>query len=408
MKHLIARIRSYSFHASILLACLSGLYAPPVRAAASCPNNATLTAVTPQAGWARMGAAFGSTLYNPAYSSNNTTDNPQKIKVRVSARGQAVVGCAVNFSPSNGSAASGWVYPDSPVTGEDGTVSAWWIAGSNNWQAINATMTRANGTTSTAMIQGNVAAHTTRANSVHIGYYSPSWDRFSIDVTPQSFPASTYYMAIGWNDGYSGIQPDRILFSIWAINGVDPIVIDKAGSTCQGFGGEGTGIQCFTPYKPKAGVTYHFDAETRAAANGMLDVSIYVTDTSGSANRFKVATMRYTPSSPYAMLGANSFVEDYGNGQSSCLKTATRTAHFSNIRYRDAATGQTSSITSGWGYGVYTPDHNEVCKNYQFSADAAGFTASTGGSSAGAPLDMPNGQSIQILEMPAQAPAIKK
>ncbi|WIT12113.1 RICIN domain-containing protein [Paucibacter sediminis] len=363
-----------------------------------CPAGSIVTALTPDAGVARVGSVYSSSLYDPAIESGNQTHQPRRLKVRVTLDGQPVAGCTVRWEPRDGELKSGWVFPDSPLTDAYGRASAWWTAGSQLKQALDISIRRADGSGASAVITGEAKKHQTRANSIHINWSSPAWDRFSAEVTPLTWEPTTYYEVIGFNGGYGGVQSHQLLFSLWDVNGISPEVIDPGISSCSNFGGEGTGIKCESPFKPAVNVAYRFELELAAAPGGKQDVSMYFTDT-GTGLRQKLATMRLPK--PLAQAGAYGFVEDWSKQGNDCLDNKVRAASYAQVRYRDAASGQWVEVHKAKGTAVYTPDHNEICSNYQFAYENGRFKLSTGGTAVGQPLNLPGGP--RSVPMPWEA-----
>lgn len=368
-----------------------------------CPAGAVLTALTPDAGQARDGSVFSATLYDPAIESGNTTHQPRKLKVRVTLGGQPVQGCAVNWLPRESGNAdkdgSGWVFPDAPATDFNGIASAWWTAGSANRQTLDVGLRRADGSRTAVEIRGQSRGHETRANSIHVSWKTPAWQKFSAEVTPHSWPATTYYEVIGFNGGYGGIQSQQLLFSLWDVNGVSPVVVDPGISNCTNFGGEGTGIKCEAAYKPQVGATYRFELEVAATADGRQDYSMFFTDPR-DGRRKKLGTLRLP--AVLAQSGAYGFVEDWSATAKSCLGNPVRSATYGRVRYQ-GADGAWVDVKKALGDAVYTPDHNEVCANYRFDDAGDGrFRLSTGGHAVGQPLNLPGVPST--VPMPYEAP----
>lgn len=352
-----------------------------------CEVGSTITAVTSSAGTARIGSVFSTTLYDPTNETNNTTNNPKKLQVRVTKNGVAKAGCSVIWQPQNGTA-SGWVFPDSPVTDANGYANAWWVAGTAKNQSLSVSMQQTDGVIKSVPITGTAYAHSTRANSIHVSWTTPTWEQFKVDVTPQTWEPTTYYMAIGFDGGYSGIQSSQTLFSLWDVNGVSPIVVDKGISTCTNFGGEGTGIKCEAPIVPKVGVAYRFELQTAVVVAGKQDYTMYFTDLSTNLRK-KLGTLRIPVIKQQS--GAYGFVEDWYTEGSNCLTNAVRSAKYSNVNFFDTTKKAWVAVTAAKGDAVYTPNHNEICSNYKFDFANGVFNLSTGGSSVGYPLNLPNG-----------------
>ncbi|KAJ3048821.1 hypothetical protein HDU99_009061, partial [Rhizoclosmatium hyalinum] len=193
-------------------------------------------------------------------------------------------------------------------------------------------------------------------------------------------------MAIGTTHMYSGIQNKMILFSIWEVGGKNPDVISKhKDATCKDFGGEGTGIQCAIPFAPQIDATYTFVMSVVPAGN-LQDYAVQMTDQS-SGQTYEIATMRLQTSQEN--LGAYSFTEDWATYNSSCLQTDQRHVTVQNVKY--FKNGQWNLVDPSLVYGdaVFTPNHNEVCTNYDFNFADGKYWMSNGGMSIGTPLNIP-------------------
>lgn len=390
--------------------------APTVRAAAAapettdpasgCPAGAQLTALTPDAGQARDGSVFSATLYDPALESGNTTHQPRKLKVRVTLNGQPVQGCAVSWQPREGGNEAkdrnGWVFPNAPATDFNGIASAWWTAGSGSRQTLDVAVRRADGSSAAVEITGQSRGHKTRANSIHVTWSTPAWQKFSAEVTPHSWPATTYYEVIGFNNGYGGIQSHQLLFSLWDLDGISPVVVDPGISSCTNFGGEGTGIKCQAAYVPEVGATYRFELEVAPTADGRQDYSMFFTDPR-DGQRKKLGTLRLPR--VLAQSGAYGFVEDWADSAKSCLDNPVRAATYGRVRYQ-GLDGAWVDVNKAKGDAVYTPDHNEVCANYRFEDAGNGrFRLSTGGHDVGQPLNLPGvPRTVPMPDEPPVAP----
>lgn len=173
-----------------------------------CPEGSTLVVETPDAGWARSGGVFSSTLYQvvdlperPAGWVNSL--RPSLLSARVfDVQGRPVPNCEVRWSTASG---NGWIFPDAPTTDPQGRVRAVWTAGSAASEQVSLSMQPAGGTLETGTISGSAQPHRARSPSIHLNYAVPErWDLFSVDVTPLTFPTTTYYAAIGFEGGYFG------------------------------------------------------------------------------------------------------------------------------------------------------------------------------------------------------------
>src|SRR5262245_2814620 len=94
------------------------------------------------------------------------------------------------------------------------------------------------------------------ARSVHLGWDTPESSRFQVRLRIHKSVPGSFFMAVGWSQGYFGIQeltPGKfgLICSVWDSNTVDPDPVQQAkalyaipGATVRRFGGEGAGLQC--------------------------------------------------------------------------------------------------------------------------------------------------------------------
>ncbi|KAJ3076909.1 hypothetical protein HDU98_011005 [Podochytrium sp. JEL0797] len=353
-------------------------------ASATCPLGSTLSALTPNAGQARMGSVFGSELYDPKNTKNNSYV-PRLIQVRVvSATGTPVSNCTVTWTPQSGNTktlTNGLAYPAAPSTNKTGFASAYWMAGTSANQTLVASISLPDGNSSSVSVSGSAFPHSTRSNSIHVTWGAPVWDQFSVSLTPHSWPATTYYAAIGIHNAYCGIQNQIILFSIWSVKGLNPVVLSQhANVTCKSFGGEGTGTQCKLPYVPKVNATYTFLMSVVPAPGGLQDYSLQVTDSS-TGQTFPIATMRYQSSQNNT--GVYGFVEDWYAPGANCFLADQRSVTYSNVTYRANGKWNVAETAKAYGTAVFKPNHNEVCGNYAFQFAGGKYWASSGGMAVG-------------------------
>ncbi|MBF3999598.1 DUF3472 domain-containing protein [Burkholderia pseudomallei] len=390
-----------------IAATILAAVAADATAAGACLNGSTIASTTRAPLVARQGSVFSSTLYDPAITSNNRTHNPVMLTVKVTNNGRPVAGCDVAWQPRGAGGASGWLFPASASTDANGIASAWWVAGSGAAQTAVASIRRFDGTTQGVAIGGSAQPHATRANSIHLNYEPASdWTAFRVDVTPEALAPTTYWEAIGWPGAYTGIQSidgkqdGLVLFSVWDVNGKSPQIIAKGpGVDCTQFGGEGTGYKCAKRHAPVAGRTYRFMASIApVAGQNQTDYSVWFTDTSTNAREL-IATLRYQKAVQSANY-ANSFVEDWATQGASCLGATQRAGQYGNVWALDRASAQWRTVKRASTSAVYTPDHNEVSSNYQFSVVNGRFRMSTGGHAVGQPLNLPNGPKSFPLTLP--------
>ena len=127
------------------------------------------------------------------------------------------------------------------------------------------------------------------AASVHLGYPIPKEHRdsiewFYLELTPQTDPVWSYYMATGWHRGYFGMQVNspserRIIFSVWdaGSEAVDrgkvaddnrvKLIAKGEGVHAGDFGNEGTGGHSHWKHMWKLGETFRFLMHAKADGN---------------------------------------------------------------------------------------------------------------------------------------------
>lgn len=350
-------------------------------------DAATLARTDPaQPLFARLGTVFSTTMYDPIITSGNATHNPALIEVQATTNGVPAAGCPISWQ-ADVATGSGWVFPIETVTDSAGKARAYWTAGGGASQMLTASIRSGASTT----ITGNALAHPTRSDSIWLGWDTPAaWQSFNVDVTPVTFPATTYYSAINFPGGYTGIQSSQLLFSVWDVNGIGAQLIrSSAAASCTSFGGEGTGIKCEQPFTPQVGHTYRFRVSVSYPDAQHTDYTMSFTDVDGDGTEREYATLRYGANVP--SLGASAFVEDFGGGAESCLATAARTVLFGNVRYRTGATAKWIPVVTGRPTANHVPDNDEICANYYYGVQKGRFELSTGGSELVGPPMYPSG-----------------
>ncbi|MBX7100393.1 MAG: DUF3472 domain-containing protein [Myxococcaceae bacterium] len=352
-----------------------------------CPRGSTLVVETPDAGWARAGTVFSTSLYQPTDLPERPANwvdllRPTTLSVRVTVADTVpIANCRVHWVADAG---HGWLFPDGPSTSDDGRVRAVWTAGPLEAQQVSASITTDDGPQQ-VVIRGAALPHASRASSVHLFYAVPErWSQFSVDVTPLTFPTTTYYAAAGFAGGYLGFQnrgpsvnppvSDKwVLFSVWDVPSGNAQLLDAGPMTCEGFAGEGTGRKCWLTYDWQVGGTYRFEV---AAALGptFTDYTAYFTDLDGGT-RTALASLRHM--AKVADWSTYGFIEDWYAQGPSCLETEARTAAFGNVRYQtDAGWKAVRRATFGRSYNEW---HDEICANYAYGVDGDRFLWSTGG-----------------------------
>jgi hypothetical protein len=162
------------------------------------------------------------------------------------------------------------------------------------------------------------------ARSVHLIYPAPDAELVYNEVVVDQSTKGSYFMAVGWNTGYFGIQElgdgkKVVIFSVW-----DPTKGDDQSAVkveervellhsdpavrIKRFGGEGTGGQCMMDYDWKVGETNRFLVRglvegNKTAYSGYL----YLND---KKSWLHLVTFR-TQTGGLPLKGLYSFIEDF-------------------------------------------------------------------------------------------------
>ena len=186
---------------------------------------------------------------------------------------------------------------------------------------------------------------TRRGPSVHCGYDirelgDVEWFYSELTVPEGYDPVGSYYMAIGFNGGYFGIQTNskterKILFSIWSpfvtdnpeeIPEEDRILLRAKNerTTVGEFGGEGSGGQSFTNYNWKTGVTQKFLINIHPEGNGRTLFTAYFWF--HEKKRWELLASFSRPKTETYIVGPHSFLENFLDKQG----FLTRMAYYGN------------------------------------------------------------------------------
>lgn len=306
--------------------------------------------------------------------------DPLQVQVRDRA-GHPVPDVRIRWQPAAG---SGWVFPTASTTASNGIAQTQWVAGAAKSQRITA-IVAADPSQRATLTVGSVATPT-QANSNHVRVSPPAGTSgIQTTIRPLTDPHYTYYAAIGWADGYTGIQRTgdlynyEVLFSIFDQN-TKAVVIGHSVSRCDPFGGEGTGFKCRFSYHWRPGGAYRFTLHT-APGNlaGTTNYTMDFTDLT-TGKTIKVATIRgdtVALGGPFSIYG---FVEDFGPTSSSCLATSYRAVDFQQVRaLKD---GRWTSLPTAT-FDHYYPLTR--CANLSFTRQTGGLQLTTGGSVVGDP-----------------------
>ena len=233
---------------------------------------------------------------------------------------------------------SGWVYPSQGTTGTDGRISATWIAGSPGAGSLTLTVENAASSQTAEIPTASVASRRPPSSAMNVQMRNGgSANGMSVDLTPLTEPEKTYYGAIQWEGGYTGLQRagsryDRQLqFSVWDVDGIDAQVIQRGeGVICTTFGSEGTGQNCELNYPWRVGATYRFEVTEKELNGGSL-LTLHVTDLAADRRRF-VGALRYGRRANLTWM--LTFVEDFLRKSPTCLAQPVRSAAIRRVLAR--------------------------------------------------------------------------
>ena len=289
---------------------------------------------------------------------------------------------------------SGWVYPPLGTTDALGRFQATWVAG---WPG--------EGTLSVTVENqfSRVSEELTTLSTTHgkpPAAHAYMWIKnrtasagYSIDMTPLTDPAGTYYAAIQWDGGYTGLQSGgtpfgrQLQFSVWNAPGYgDAELIDNASDVlCTPFGGEGTGINCEMHYPWNVGSTYRFEV-TEEEMNGGSAITLHVTDLASGHRRF-VGTIRFARRANFTFFGM--FVEDFTVKAPHCLARQVRSAAIRRPRaWIDGEWVALPEMSQG-SLGIRPDDPwnpgTPSCANFAVRQHEAGLEIAIGGKTASDP-----------------------
>lgn len=174
-----------------------------------------------------------------------------------------------------------------------------------------------------------------RGPSCHLNYgvqrdgNETDWATISVTVPREYDQEGSYYMAMGFNGGYFGIQNNgrgrrNALFSVWNTeNSDDPNavaqenkvqVIDHGeGVTAKDFGNEGSGKQSFIDAGWQPDHTYRFLLHAARVDSNAVDYSAWMYN-SDTGKWIYLSTLR-RPNTKQLLTGLHSFLENFSPAQ---------------------------------------------------------------------------------------------
>jgi uncharacterized protein YjdB len=311
-------------------------------------------------------------------------------------RGSPVVGATYRWSTDRH---SGWVYPPQGITDGRGRFRTTWVAGWPGEGTLSVTVENefSRATEDLATLSTTPDNPPNGAAAIWIDNRRSPSAGYSIDMTPLTEPTGTYYAAIQWDGGYTGLQRggsryDRQLqFSVWDAPGYgDAELIDKASDVlCRTFGGEGTGVACELNYPWTVGSTYRFEV-TEEEMRGGSAMTLHVNDLATGSRRF-VGTIRFARRARLTSFAM--FVEDFVQRARHCLAREVRSAA---IRRPRALLGgawvavdeMMQGTLSRWLEDPWNPG-TPGCANLAVRQHAAGLELVIGGDTASDPNASP-------------------
>lgn len=222
-----------------------------------------------------------------------------------------------------------------------------------------------------------------RGPTVYMTFHPPANTEYfhnEVTVPVGQDAVGSYFMAAGFDGGYSGIQVKEnerwIIFSVWdAVNGEKTTLVSKgAGVVDKNFGGEGTGGQSYLVFDWVAGNTYKFITRVRPDGAGSSLYSAWFFAPESDAWRY-IATWR-RPSTTTYLTNPYLFLESFRPN----LGYAGRRVLFNNQWARNA-NGTWSELTTCRFTGDYVAtnaqrmDYAGGLENGRFYLRICGFFA---------------------------------
>jgi hypothetical protein len=217
---------------------------------------------------------------------------------------------------------------------------------------------------------------------------------YSIDLTPLTDPRGTYFAALVWAGGYTGLQRDgslyhdQVQFSVWDAGARRAEVVRAGpGLSCVRFGGEGTGQACSLDYRWSVGSTYRFEVALETVATGR-EVTLHLTSLGSGERRF-VGTLLQGSPEPASYL--NTFVEQFHRVAPNCLEQPLRAYEISRpmAKIGESWTPLTRAVVAR------QEEPATICSNVSAHVEGGGLRVQIGAETASDPT-----RSQETLTMP--------
>lgn len=219
------------------------------------------------------------------------------------------------------------------------------------------------------------------ARSVHLHWKTPAdCNRFDVSLNVEKSHPGSFFMAVGWSQGYFGIQDlggdhHGLICSVWDGNDTDPNLVQQAkalkcadGATVRRFGGEGCGLQCIMPFKIRNNLRFSVCAEVLTAEWTRYSAWVFY----DGGHRLRLVD--YLSRMEGRLLnGLYSFVEDFRRDTESAHHSRRAVFHYPTCVYRGGA-----DDVKGAKFTIASPDFegdNYDARRYGKS----GIELSTGG-----------------------------
>ena len=259
------------------------------------------------------------------------------------------------------------------------------------------------------------------AVSTHFSYSVPQDGNVvgfqtQVTVTPGKDPSLTFFMAIGFDGGYFGMQvrspTERwVIFSLWDTNDGQKARVVKKGPNAveDNFGGEGTGKKTFLEYNWQTGVPQDFMLTLEnSQVSGYFKIN----------GKWQLISTLTRPQTMRGLTGLYSFVENWGKDHS-----LIRQGSFGRQVYQvegsqtwtqvlEASTSYSNSTSPGESWSQYADGDHFVMEIDGYTGKTTKANTKLTRKASDAPLEAatsPPATQAPVIQKPTtQAPVIQK